>query len=106
MDKKLDDLLATYTVEDADARLIDKIVLQAMQEETANVVTFKPRRLVAPQWFARAAMMAVVGMFGFWLGNPSAVEDGVTAATAQAATSSGYVEKVIVGPQSLDDVML
>ncbi|MDE1152662.1 MAG: hypothetical protein PW788_09010 [Micavibrio sp.] len=108
MDKKLDELLDTYTVEPADPALLQHIMRLATEEDEAR----KARTAEYP-WFARAAVMAAVGVFGFWLGTAHVTQDAdvttasATAGSAAAATEQhGYMEKIILGPSSMDEVLL
>jgi len=108
VDKKLDALLDSYTVEPADPALLTRIMHLAVEEDEAR----KARAAQQP-WFAKAAVMAAVGVFGFWLGTAHVTQDGdVTTAAATGSSSGtstekhGYMEKMIVGPSSMDEVLL
>lgn len=94
-DGELTKLLASYVVEDADRELLDRIVAQVQARQAC----------AAPgghAWLVRVAMFAAFAGLGFWFGSaslPPTTSHDVTVA-------SGYMDKVILGPGSFDEVML
>ncbi len=95
-DKELDRLLDEYKVADADQALLDRIVTAA-KAQPANENT---RRL----WLQRSAMMAAMAVLGFWLGHATGPRQ--QAASTTTAQSSYYLDSMIMGPQSLDEMRL
>lgn len=111
-DKDLDSALASYTVADADKSLLDQIVVTAAgQPANENI---------SGGWFRRSAMLVATAVLGFWLGSVSspaqtvsALAVSTSAAGTQAAATTGtstetteYLDRMIMGPGSLQDMRL
>jgi hypothetical protein len=105
MGDNIDKLLDSYTVADADQALLDRIVAKA-QAQPAN------ENISAVVWMRRSAMLAATAVLGFWLGNvthpaakmtPAAI---TTAATAATTAQQDYLDRMIMGPGSLEEMGL
>ncbi len=93
-DGELTKLLASYVVEDADRELLDRIVAQARKRQAC----------AAPgghAWLVMVAMLAAFAVLGFWFGSAS-----LPTTSHDVTVASGYMDKVILGPGSFDEVML
>ncbi|TAL28358.1 MAG: hypothetical protein EPN97_14575 [Alphaproteobacteria bacterium] len=106
MADKLDKMLDSYKVSDAGDPLLDRIVTAA-QTQAANENAAKAI------WFRRTAMLAATAVLGFWIGNATKPAVHATTATissySTAQTGSNeqyYLDRMIMGPDSLDDMQL
>ncbi len=99
-DQELDRWLAAYKVRDADEALLDVIVQQARD---TKIVSFPAYSHTQHRWFKNAGFMAATALCGFWLGNTSLE---TVAAVASADSDAINYDTVILGPQTLQEVML
>lgn len=103
-DNDLDKMLGSYKVADAGAELRERIVAAA-KAQPANENT----RAV---WLRHGALLAMAAVLGFWLGNATIPVQHVakTAPTVTNTTTSttgqDYLERMIMGPGSLQDMRL
>jgi hypothetical protein len=100
-------LLDCYWVADADRQLLERIVTRA---EAAKA---KAKHVpVHYAWIKGAAAIAATAVLGFWLGSASSLPLGHytaaarTAAVPVSASTNINLDKVILGPQSFNEVML
>lgn len=103
MGDELDKMLDTYKVADADAPLLDRITAAA-QREAVNENAAKA------VWIRRTAMLAVTAILGFWMGNVTQPASRPLTATSVSVQSAGsdqyYLDRMIMGPGSLDEIGL
>ena len=95
---KLDRWLDSYKVQDADDALLDCILLQARE---TKIMPFPKRTISQPHWLKNASLVAATALCGFWLGNIS-----LETTTASATSNSINYDTVILGPQTMQEVML
>ncbi len=93
-DTTLQRLLDSYDIAPPDPALIDRIVaLTHSHRIPANS---------NQSWMQNAALIAATAVVGFWFGSLTPLQD-----TATTSASGGLsLESVILGPQSVSEVML
>lgn len=96
-DTKLDKFLDSYKVQDADSALLESIVAQVQSANNYNNDYL---------WVRNTAMLAATAIVGFWLGSLSLQSEGIN--TSQSNLKSGTVtlDSVILGPKTLNELML
>lgn len=121
-DRELGRLLSCYRVAVPDTQahnaLLDRIVAaaSAVPQDRAPLFssrTFssRPRSLRnwAQGWTADAAALAAVALLGFWIGNASLMTTSSVKTVSTQATysaSADYLNRIVFGPKSLNEVSL
>jgi hypothetical protein len=90
-ERQLNAWLDQYTVPDADEALLHAILSKAAQPKTTAHI----------DWFRNAGLVAATALCGFWFGSASL--QTVVAATPLASLN---IDNVILGPQTMNEVML
>ena len=102
-DTQLDTLLSSYTVEQPDSALLERIVARAKEDKA------QPKR-VEQGWFKTAPLIAACALFGFMAGGLLPQETTSNAVQAQASTQqttdSVNYDAVILGATTLQEVQL
>jgi hypothetical protein len=101
MADEIDKMLDSYKVADADDVLLDRIVTIA-QKQAANENAAKRT------WLQRGALLAATAVLGFWLGNATvpAAKNYSAPVTQTTGSEQYYLDRMIMGPKSLDDMQL
>ena len=100
---KLDALLEAYEVKDANKELVERIMAQAQKQSA------RPRARHFSEFSRAASLMAACAVIGFCMGGTTRAPTTSTTVTTQAASAtsgSTDLNTIILGPTTLQEVML
>jgi hypothetical protein len=92
MDRRLDKILDSYVVANADNAFLERVVLHVQEHKALSINRRK---------YLYAALFSIVTLSGFWVGNAS-----IAVTSAQATLQYSYIAQAILGPVSLSEFFL